>query len=239
MKKLSFYALAIAVCCLVCSCESSKILSATFEADAINSPPAKNLPGDPSGDEIQYHDAVAPLLKVQNSGISGSKALHYTTLVINDPPPLAARYVSFKGIGTDLTETLWFTHTGQNMGSTILIFVSDGGGNSMARMRISPNGEVGLATSLNDGNYSNIIGNVGSETHTIVFTASPSTLQYNVTITKETGPAITATNKPMITTNVLQFKNPAFPMLSFLHPDNIATGNAYAIGSVLITRKEP
>jgi hypothetical protein len=106
MKKLSFYALAIVVCCMTCSCESSKILTATFEADAVNSPPAKNLPGDPSGDSIEYHDAVAPLLKVQNSGISGSKALHYTMLAINNPPPQTEQYVSFKGVGTDLTETL-------------------------------------------------------------------------------------------------------------------------------------
>ncbi len=239
MKKLSLYAIAITFCCLVSSCKSSKILTATFEADAINSPPAKNLPGDPAGDVIQYHDAVQPLLKVQNSAISGSKALHYTTLTINNPPPLSSRYLSFKGIGTDLTETLWFTHTGQNDGSTIHIDVSDGHVHLMARMRISPNGDVGLATNINDGNYTNIIGNVGSETHTIVFTASPSTLKYNVTIIKETGPAITAENKPMITDNVSLFNNPANPTLSFLHPDNIASNSTYAIGSVTITRKKP
>jgi hypothetical protein len=108
----------------------------------------------------------------------------------------------------------------------------------MARMRISPGGDVGLATNITD-DYSNIIGNVGSETHTIVFTASPSTLKYNVTIVKETGPAITAENKPMITTDALQFNNPAHPTLSFLHPGEVATGNTYDIGSVTITRKKP
>jgi hypothetical protein len=70
------------------------------------------------------------------------------------------------------------------MGSTIHIDVDDGGASLMARMRISPNGDVGLATNLWD-NYSNIIGNVGSETHTIVFTASPSTLKYNDTLQKK------------------------------------------------------
>ena len=237
MKKLSLYSVAIAFYCLLSACQSTKILTATFEADAINSPPAISLPGDPDGDEIEYHNAIAPLLKVQNSTISGSKALHYTALTINNPPPVSSRYLSFNGIGTDLSETLWFNHTGQNMGSTILIDVSDGHAHLMARMRISPNGDVGLATNISDADYSDIIGNVGSETHTIVFTASPATLKYNVTIVKETPPAITAENKPMITDTAIYFKNPANPTLSFLHPDN--AGTTYAIGSVTITRKKP
>jgi len=87
MKKLFLYSAAIASYCLLSACQSTKILTATFEADAINSPPAKDLPGDPSGDAIEYHNAVAPLLKVQNSAISGSKALHYTALTVNNPPP--------------------------------------------------------------------------------------------------------------------------------------------------------
>jgi hypothetical protein len=35
------------------SCESSKILNATFEGDPVNGLPAKNLPGDPTGDAIK------------------------------------------------------------------------------------------------------------------------------------------------------------------------------------------
>jgi hypothetical protein len=123
------------------------------------------------------------------------------------------------------------------MGSNIQIDVSGGGVNLIARMRISSDGEVGLATDWNDGEYSDIIGNVGSGAHTIVFTASLATLKYNVTIIKETPPAITAENKPMITQDANSFKSPASPELSFLQPNK--EGNTYAIGSVTISRKKP
>jgi hypothetical protein len=236
MKKLFLYSMAIAFYCLLSACKPAKLLNATFEADAINSPPAKSLPGDPAGDEIKYLDAITPLLKVQNSVISGSKALHYTGLPVNNPPPLSKRYVSFSGIGTDLKKTVWFYYTGQNMGSTMLVDISDGGANLMARMRISDNGEVGLAKNLFD-DYTDIIGNIGHETHTIVFTASPATLKYNVTILKETPPAITAEDRPMITQDANSFKSPNNPTMHFLLTNE--GGAWYAIGSVAISRKKP
>ena len=77
MKKLTF-SLIVLVSLLGWSCKSSKILTATFEGDPVNGLPAKNLPGDPSGDAIEYHDAIQPRLKVQNSTIAGSKALNFT-----------------------------------------------------------------------------------------------------------------------------------------------------------------
>ena len=235
MKKLTF-SLIVLVSLLGWSCKSSKILTATFEGDPINGLPAKNLPGDPSGDAIGYHDDIQPRLKVQNSTISGSKALIFTFNPLpnpNDPPTLSQQYLSFKGIDTDLTETIWFTHTGQNNGAAMLITVSDGP-HSFAQMRISPNGSVALAD-----DFTNVIGSVGNGVHTVVFTVTASTLKYNVTVFPESGPAITAENKPMITDNPLYFNNPAHPMLGFLHQGSVPNGNSYAIGSVTISRKKP
>jgi len=240
MKKMTF-SLMILVSLLGWSCKSSKILEATFEGDPVNGLPAKNLPGDPSGDAIAYHDAIQPRLKVQNSTISGSKALNFTFNPVtnpNNPPTLSEQWLSFKGIGTDLTETIWFTHTGQNNGATVLIDVTDGHAHIIARMRISPNGAVGLAQNLLD-DYTNVIGNVGFGVHTVVFTVTTSALKYNVTVFPESGPAITEENKPMITDNPLYFNNPAHPTLSFLHQGSVPTGNSYAIGSVTISRKKP
>lgn len=236
MKKLTF-SLIMLVSLLGWSCKSSKILEATFEGDPINGLPAKDLPGDPSGDAIAYHDAIQPRLKVQNSTISGSKALIFTYNPLtnpNNPPTLSEQYLSFRGIGTDLTETIWFTYTGQNNGAAVLISVSDGHANSIAMMRISPNGNVALAD-----DFTNVIGSVGNGVHTVVFTATTSALKYNVTVFPESGPAITAENKPMITNNPLYFNNPAHPTLGFLHEGSVPTGNSYAIGSVTISRKKP
>jgi len=47
-------------------------------------------------------------------------------------------------------------------------------------MRIKPTGEVGLAQNLDD-DYSEVIGNVGSNVHTVIFTVFTSDLKYNVT----------------------------------------------------------
>lgn len=212
---------------------------AGFEADAVSTPPATNLPGDPSGDVIQFHAALEPQLRVQNSTIAGSKALHVTNVAIADPGG-HNRWLNFRGIGTDLTQTLWFTLVGQNASASrdVLIDVSDGHGHLMARMRIRGNGEVGLATNLLD-DYTDVIGNVGLQVHTIVFTTSASTLKYNVSIFKATGPAITAENRPMITENVLSFNNPAHPSLSVRHSDATGTPDMFAIGSVAISRKKP
>jgi hypothetical protein len=233
MEKKLIYAL-VFCCCLASSC--SDILVATFEADTLNSPPDASLPGAPTGDAIQWHPDMTPQLKVQSSDISGSKALFYSGLAVDDPPPLASRWISFRGKNTDLTQTLWFKHTGQNMGSVILIDVADGHLNLMARMRINNDGEVGLATGIADL-YSDVIGNLDPGSHTVIFTTFPARLRYNVTILQSSGRTITATEKPMITTNVLEFANPANPTLSFLQSGT--SGNTYAIGSVSISRKEP
>jgi hypothetical protein len=239
MKTLFFYLVTAVACSLVCSCKSSKILSAGFEGDVINNPPTKNLSGDPSGDEITYHAGLEPQLKVQNSTIAGSKALHFTNVPVVLPPG-NNRWLSFRGIGTDLTQTLWFTHTGQNTGAMydLYIDVSDGYGHLMARMLIKPNGDVGLAKNLADY-YTDIIGNIGSKVHTMIFTVTTSSLTYNVTILPTTGSAITAENKPMITTNPLSFNNPANPTLSFSHSDEDGSTHTYAIGGVSISRKKP
>ena len=214
----------------------TKLLTATFESDVINSPPASNLPGAPSGDAVQFHEAIAPQLKVQSSTISGDKALFYTNAALSDPPPVASRWLAFRGIEADLTQTIWFQHTGENMGSVIMIDVSDGHLGLMARMRIMPDGEIGLATNIND-TYSDVIGTLASGAHTIIFTVTTSSLKYNVTIIQAAGPTITATNKPMITQNLLSFANPANPKLSFLQQGSGSL--TYAIGSVEISRKKP
>ena len=99
MKKFTFSLIMLASL-LGWSCKSSKILEATFEGDSVNGLPAKNLPGDPSGDAIGYHDDIQTRLKVQNSTISGSKALIYTFTPVtnpNNPPTLSQQYLSFKG----------------------------------------------------------------------------------------------------------------------------------------------
>ena len=239
MKKLFVIYIVVCVSSFV-SCKPNKILVATFEGDVVNAPPVKDLPGSPEGDLIEYVSDVEPQLKVQNSSISGAKALHYTNVSIGDVPG-HQRGILFKGVGTALTKTTWVTYSAQNTGAStksVYVYVSDGHSHFMAAMRIMPNGEVGLANDLAQGNYT-VIGNIGTEVHTVIFTLSPSTLKYNVTIFKETGPAILAENKSMLTDDALSFNNPAHPTISFSHEAGVSSGHTYAIGSVSITRTKP
>jgi hypothetical protein len=239
MKKIQVYLSAIVICAVSWSCKTSTILEATFEGDAVNNPPATDLPGAPSGDVIEYHADMTPQLKVQNSTLAGSKALHFTNVSIPDVPG-HQRWLSFKGIGTDLTKTIWFTHTGQNTGASqdLHIYISDGHAHVIAMMRIASNGQVALAKNIADS-FTDVIGNIGSQSHTIIFTVSASTLKYNVTILTPNGPTITAENKPMITDSQLSFNNPAHPELSIQHVETPNPSHLYAIGNVLITKKKP
>lgn len=223
---------------LLMACQCSKILTATFEADALNGPPAKNLPGAPAGDEIKYHNAIVPRLKVQNSAIAGSKALQYIDNPIADPPPLASQWLSFEGIGTSLTQTLWFSHTGQLHGAAVTIDISDGGINTMGRLEIADDGDVSVIHSFAEPE-GHFLGNIGTGVHTIVFTVLTSELKYNVSILKEGGSNLIAENQPMITTDKSSFKNPANPTISFLLTNPLGSLNYYEIGSVYISRKKP
>ncbi len=239
MKSSAIYIAAAMVCCTFWSCKTSKILEATFEGDAIGSAPTKNLPGDPSGDAIEFAASLAPKLKVQNSPIAGAKALHFTNIDAGDIPA-TERWLTFKGIGTDLTETVWFTHTGQNVSpvDNMYIYVSDGHAHLIAMMIIRSNGEVALSNTLGD-DFPHVLGDIGTGVHTIVFTTMASSLKYNVTVIRDNGPALTAENRPMITTNALSFNNPAHPMISFQHSGLSDFQHTYAIGSVSISRKKP
>ena len=239
MKTFNIWICLAVLCAVITSCSTTTLLTATFEGDAVGSSPDKTLPGNPSGDEIQYVSEMEPRLKVQNSTISGAKALHFTLAPIADISG-HQRGVSFKGASTNLTETVWFMFSGQNTNATsndVYMDLSDGASHPIARLTIKPNGNVELT---NDLTYtsSELIGNVGTEVHTILFTTFAGTLKYNVSIYKETGPAILKENRNMLTTNPTEFVNPARPTISFSN-QGTSGSQIYAIGNVLITRRQP
>lgn len=223
------------------SCNSSKILSATFESDAIDLSPATNIDGAPTGDMIVYNAALAPQLKVVNSATVGKKALNFN----NVPVTIESshnRWVSFKGISTTLGNTLWFSYTAKNLhpAGDILVDISDGAAGLIARMRIQASGDVWLARNIAD-NYTDFVGRIGQDQHTIIFTASPSTLRYNISIF-QIGHAgvIAATDKPMITEAASSFANPAHPSISFQHTlTSGGGGHEYIIEVVTISKKQP
>jgi len=242
MKKLFIYTWTLVICLLSVACQTTKILTANFEGDVIDAPPAKDLPGDPVGDFIEYNEALDPLLKVKSSTLSGTKALDFENLTLGSTPA-SQRWISFKGKGTNLAQPLWMWHTGEfsSVPGEILIELTDGYGVSMTRMRISTNGEVSLPRNTDEyssGEFTDILGDIETGPHTIIFTVSPSTLRYNVSIFRSPGSPITAENRPMMTDNALNFHNPAYPTLAIRHK-TYGLNNVYTIGSVTISRKKP
>lgn len=235
--KLSVILLILGVVSL--GCKSDKILTANFENDVLNLPPAKMLPGAPDGDEITYHNAIQQRLKVKSSTLSGTKALHYIDNTISNPPPLSSQWLGFKGIGTNLTQTLWFVYTGQIHGKGVTVDISDGDVNVMGRLIITGSGDASILHSFSPDSPAHPIGNIGLGPHTVVFTVFTSQLKYNVTIFRDSGPALVAENQPMITTDLLQFTNPAHPRISFLLSEPSGSASYYEIGSVTITKKKP
>jgi hypothetical protein len=173
MKKLFIYVWTLVICLISVSCQTTKILSASFEEDVIDAPPAKNLPGDPVGDFIGYNEVLDPSLKVKSSTISGTKALFFEYLGAVDFHR-GGGWLSFRGKETNLAETLWLWYTGEFSGARGEIFIelTDGTGVSMTKIRIGRDGNVGLPRNVNDystGEFPDIIGNIGSGRHTIIF----------------------------------------------------------------------
>lgn len=238
MKKIFTYGLAAILALAFFSCKSSRILYANFENDAVGGPPATDLAGEPAGDMIQYNPGLVSQLVVQQSGTGNERALNFrnTTVALN----AHNRWVSFRGVSTNLVNTLWFVYTATNTSPSgnVLIDLADGGGHLIARMRIRPNGEVALARNMLD-TYTDNIGNVGTGLHTVIFTVMPGDLKYNVTIFPKTGQAFTAEAKPMITENTLEFANPARPTISFSHESMSNGDHHYLIESVSISKKKP
>jgi hypothetical protein len=238
MKKSIYTLVVVAYFAAMTSCQTTKLLDASFEADAINSPPNKTLPGSPTGDEIIYNDVIIPQLKVVSSTIAGAKALAFSNVSIGDPSELQ-RFLRFKAGPTDLTKTVWFYFAGQNTNPSEDVFIdlNDGYDASIARMRIQPDGTVSVVNGSNYLNYK-VIGNVGSQVHTVIFTTSLVSKTYNLTIFRQNQSALTAENLPFIEQDATQFKNPARPTIAFTHQGSAAS-HTYALGFVSISKKKP
>ena len=225
-------------CSLLVSCTTAKLLDASFEADAVNGLPDKTLPGDPTGDEITYDAVIEPQLKVQNSTIAGSKSLHFTNVAIGNPPA-SQRFLKFKGASTDLSKTVWFMYAAQNInpGMDVFVDVGDGYSAAIARLRIEPNGTASVVAA-SDYTVYHTLGNIGTGVHTVVFTTSLASKTFNITIFRESGPALKAENRPFIQQDHTQFHNPARPTITFQHQGTTSL-HTYALGFVSITKEKP
>ncbi|GGH44512.1 hypothetical protein GCM10007423_42750 [Dyadobacter endophyticus] len=238
MKTIQFFLHALLLTTLLASCKTTTILTSKFESETIGSLPAKNLPGDPTGDEITYSTELQPRIKVTASATAGQKSLTFTEI---NTPGLTAhnQFLSFKGISTDFTQTLWFMFTATHSGSgeRMLIDVTDGSAGMITRMFITETGQLSMMTNFSGGEQ--VLGNIPTGvSHTIIVTLNLSSKKFNLTVLKSGG-NITLTDRPVLIDNVLAYANPAQPSLHFRWDDGASATRKYVLEEVLITRKKP
>lgn len=239
MKSIYHFSIITLVSLSVFSCKTTSILRTNFNTSAIGSTPAHDLPGDPSGDRVDFHDALAPGLKIREWNTSGKKGLEYSSVNTGD---ISGHYtwLSFRGISTNFAETIWYIYSAKynSTSGDILTDLTDGSGTPIARMRITSSGSVSLTSG--DWTTSRVIGNIPpGAVHSVIFTVLASQLKYNLLITSPGSDAIRVTNEPMMTTSALNFHNPANPSIAFQHGDRSGQGSKYTIESISISRNDP
>lgn len=238
MKTIQLFLNALLLTTLFASCKTTAILTSKFEGETVGSLPAKNIPGDPAGDEITYSTELQPRIKVTASTHAGQKAVTFSEI---NTPGLTAhnQFLGFKGISTDFTEPLWFffnaTHSGS--GERIMIEIADGSAGVITRMYISQSGQLSLMTAF--PGTEEVVGNIPpGVSHTILVSLNLSTRKFNLTVLK-TGGNITLTDRAVLVDNILAYANPARPSIYFRWEDGASADRKYVIEEVFITRKKP
>lgn len=223
------------------SCKTSTILVAKFESDAIGATPGHDLPGDPAGDRVDFIPELASGLKIKTwEAGSTNKALEFTRVNTGGISGHST-WLSFKGISTNLAETVWFIYNakfGGGSGAEVITDLSDGSGSPIARMKINSAGQIRLVA----GDYTTekLIGTItpGAK-HNVMFVVSAASTSYNLLIAAAGHPLIKVDNEPTMTANPVNFHNPCNPSISFNFGESSGSDTKYLVNDVSITREKP
>lgn len=236
----------ISICCIVglalvtFSCKTSSLLVARFDSDAIGSTPAHDLPGNPVGDRVDYIPELASGLKVRNWVTGSYKALEFSRVNTGSISGHST-WLSFKGISSNLAQTVWFVYNAKytpDFNSEVITDLSDGSGAPIARLKLKSNGQMVLIGS--DWTTETVVGTVPLNVpHTVIFVVDAGRTSFNLSIYATGQPAIIRNNQPTMTRNALDFHNPCNPSISFNFGDQSGTGTKYLIDDIVISRKEP
>lgn len=238
MKRFQSILSALLIAITVMSCRTTAILTSNFESETVGSLPAKNIPGDPAGDRIEYSTQLEPRIRVTASATAGEKALTFSEVSASG---LTAhnQFLSFKGISTNFMQPMWFWFSGVHSGSgePLMIDITDGSAALITRMYLAQSGSLSLVTAL--PGTEQVIGNIPPGVpHTIVVTLNLNAGKFNLTVLKSGG-NITLTDRPVLIPDLTAYANPASPMISFRYNDGFSDTRKYVLESVIISRKQP
>ncbi|GEM_PF-1550769 len=223
---------------LLSNCTS--ILTAKFESDAIGSDPNKNLPGDPTGDELDYVNGITNQFEVvATPGTPSQKSLE----MLNISPsgnniPGTDLWFSYMGKSTNFTNPMTFTWTGINDFSSntpfLLVSISDGQSVEAARIRFEGNGDVILIDDLAGTDKTNIGSINDGERYTVLLTVRLADGVFNISILKPSG-NINIQNHQLLTSDITVYHNPARPTVSFRFSGG-TSANKLTVDEVFIRR---
>lgn len=239
MKKMNFTP--VILCSLmVLGASCTNKLTAKFESDVLDNPPDRTLPGNPSGDVLDYVEALEPQLKVVVTPDSDEdKSLEFRNVPASSDVGPSDKWVSFQAQSTNFAKPVTFIWSGhldfRSSLAHMLIDITDGSGVMAARLRVENNGDVILIKDFVGENEDNI-GNIpNDERHTFMITVDLNRRVYNISVLKRSGNLVKNDNA-LLASDVLLFHNPAKPTVSFRY-EEYHSDLRYIIDEVFINRK--
>ncbi|GAB2596783.1 hypothetical protein GCM10027190_51090 [Spirosoma areae] len=232
------------------SCRPIYLLTNNFSGDVVSSPPLHNIPGSPVGDSVAYNYAIQDKLKISLDG--SNKCLEYSDVPIRDSQISGhLDWLSFRGVTTDLSKTITFTWTGKidRGDNDLVVSISDGFANAIARLTVNKAGEIRICDSPSDYTYRELVGtiNYGSY-HTITVIVDPLKNTYTLGVVGAGVLRLSTDDDPRRPINVTRTSLSGLivvdreqniipkPQLSFnWYPKNYA-GRKYTIASIYIKR---
>ncbi|MRS65498.1 hypothetical protein [Larkinella terrae] len=244
MKYHTNFILLFLIGILFSSCSRTQLLVSTFENDITGIQPNTELPGDPVGDVIRYDNVIAPRIRVQNSTISGEKALHFTQVPLIPYPPETRVWLNFRGASTSSDKKLRFSWTAQHQNAVdpdeyVLIELSDGAAKTIARFYFYADGTIKRVEDI-DSDRKRDLGKVDPTLRHVVF------VEVDVRAKTYKLDVITAATNSNISRDALPFNysdftvnstNPINPTLSFRLDNGGNDRRKYIIEGVEISQE--
>lgn len=138
---------------LLVSCSPTYLLFNDFRTESVGTKPAKNIPGDPQGDAVEYISAIESRLAVVDfPQTSSEKGLAFSSKPVNlGSGNFSTSYLNFKGINTtDFSKKIQYSLVGKfdNFQDKLLVDFTNGQAGVFTRLQLNTDGSVVVTESF-------------------------------------------------------------------------------------------
>jgi len=203
--------------------------------------PDKTLPGNPTGDELNYIGEIETQLEVIGSPSDpAKKALRYESVAPSGSTSGHSSWLGFRAKSTDFANPVTFIWTARKNfnpgGPDLYIDCSDGSGIVAARIKILNNGDVILVDNIATDLGTNLGTLPNNQQHTFMVTVELPNEVYNISVLRSSGGSLVNNDHALLTGNVASYHNPARPFVSLKY-ETFSASQQYIIEEVFINRK--